>query len=69
MRHMLSNKSAPNPPLCPSCAHVMCLTRKISRFDDLPDLYVFECRTCGVSHIEEALLGLGAAPPIASARV
>ena len=27
-----------------------------SRFDDLPDLYVFECRACGVWHIEEASL-------------
>jgi hypothetical protein len=69
MRHMLSNKSPPNPPHCPSCAQVMSLARIISRFDELPNLYVFECRTCGVSHIEEALLGLGAAPPIASARV
>jgi hypothetical protein len=23
-----------------------------SRFGDLPDLYTFECRACGVSHIE-----------------
>jgi hypothetical protein len=26
-----------------------------SRFDDLPDVYTFECRSCGVSHIEPAL--------------
>jgi hypothetical protein len=26
-----------------------------SRFDDLPDLYTFGCRGCGVSHIEPAL--------------
>jgi hypothetical protein len=26
-----------------------------SRFGDLPDLYTFECRACGVSHIEPAL--------------
>jgi hypothetical protein len=25
-----------------------------SRFDDLPDLYTFECSSCGVSHIEPA---------------
>ena len=37
---------------CPSCAQVMRLARITSRFDDLPDLYVFECRACGVSHIE-----------------
>jgi hypothetical protein len=30
----------------------MRLARKTSRFNDLPDLYTFECRGCGVSHIE-----------------
>jgi hypothetical protein len=29
-----------------------------SRFDDLPDLYTFECRACGVSHIEPAPLAV-----------
>jgi hypothetical protein len=28
----------------------MRLARITSRFDDLPDLYTFECRGCGVSH-------------------
>jgi hypothetical protein len=37
---------------CPSCAQVMRLARMTSRFGDLPDLYTFECRACGVSHIE-----------------
>jgi hypothetical protein len=27
-----------------------------SRFDGLLDFYTFECRSCGVSHIEPALL-------------
>ena len=30
----------------------MRLAKITSRFDDLPDLYTFECRGCGVSHIE-----------------
>ena len=53
-----SNKCAPKSPLCPSCAQVMRLARITSRFEDLPDLYTFECHTCGVSHIEPALLAL-----------
>jgi hypothetical protein len=51
-----SNRSAPKPPPCPSCAQIMRLARVTSRFDDLPDLYTFECRACGVSHIEAAAL-------------
>ena len=42
----------PKAPLCPSCAQIMQHARVTSRFDDLPDLYTFECRACGVSHIE-----------------
>ena len=30
----------------------MRLARRTSRFDGLPDLYVFECRACGLSHFE-----------------
>jgi hypothetical protein len=30
----------------------MRLVRRTSRFDGLPDLATFECRTCGVAHIE-----------------
>jgi hypothetical protein len=55
MRDERSNKSAPKQPLCPSCAQIMRLARITSRFDDLPELYTFECRACGVSHIEAAL--------------
>jgi GcrA cell cycle regulator len=43
---------SPKAPLCPSCAQIMQLARVTSRFGDLPDLYTFECRDCGVSHIE-----------------
>src|SRR5262249_1755996 len=53
MRNELSNKCAPWAPRCPSCAQIMRLVRITSRFEDLPDLYTFECRACGVSHIEE----------------
>ena len=55
MRYEHSNKCEPKQPHCPSCARLMRLARITSRFDDLPDLYTFECRACGVSHIEAAL--------------
>jgi hypothetical protein len=54
MRDERPNKCPPRPRLCPSCAQLMRLTRITSRFGDLPDLYTFECRACGVSHIEAA---------------
>jgi hypothetical protein len=56
MRYERSDKAAPRPPHCPGCAQTMRLARITSRFDDLPELYSFECRACGVSHIEPALL-------------
>ena len=31
----------------------MRLARKTQRFNGLPDLYVFECRPCQISHTEE----------------
>jgi hypothetical protein len=49
------NKCAPASPHCPACGQVMRLARITSRFGDLPDVYTFECRACGVSHIEPAL--------------
>ena len=52
MRNEHSVKFMPRPPLCPSCAQIMRLARTVSRFGDLPELYIFECRACGVSHIE-----------------
>jgi hypothetical protein len=55
MPYELSEKCAPTSPYCPACAQVMRLARITSRFGDLPDLYTFECRACGVSHIEPAL--------------
>jgi hypothetical protein len=57
MRYQNSNQFVPRP-LCPSCAQIIRLARITSRFDDLPDLYIFECRACGVSHIESALVGI-----------
>jgi len=35
----------------------MQLVRITSRFEELPDLYTFECRACGLSHIETAWTG------------
>ena len=52
MRYERSNEYAPRTPLCPSCAQIMRIARITSRFGDLPDLYTFECRACGVSHVE-----------------
>jgi hypothetical protein len=54
MRNEHFHKCAPKPPLCPSCAHIMRLARITPRFGELPELYTFECRACGVSHIEAA---------------
>jgi hypothetical protein len=54
MRNEHAIKHKPTPPLCPSCAQIMGLARTTSRFGNLPDLYIFECRDCGVSHIDEA---------------
>jgi hypothetical protein len=54
MRYELSNKNTPRRPHCLACAQVMRLARITSRYGDLPDLYTFECRACGVSHIETA---------------
>jgi len=49
-----SNNCEPRAPRCLSCAQLMRLARTTSRFNDLPELYTFECRACGVSHIEAA---------------
>jgi hypothetical protein len=54
MRNEHSGKYTPRPPVCPSCAQIMRLARTTLRFGSLPDLYIFECRACGVSHIDEA---------------
>jgi hypothetical protein len=51
MRNESSVKYTPRPPLCPSCAQIMRLGR-IPRSGNLPDVYIFECRACGVSHID-----------------
>jgi hypothetical protein len=52
MRNEHSGKYTPTPPRCPSCAQLMRLARTTSRFGKLPDLYIFECRACGVTHID-----------------
>jgi hypothetical protein len=49
-----TNYVVSRPLHCAGCARVMRLARITSRFGDLPDLYVFECRACGMSHIEAA---------------
>jgi hypothetical protein len=54
VRNEHTNKNAPWLPRCPSCAQVMRLVRIRSRFEELPDLYTFECRACGLWHIEAA---------------
>jgi hypothetical protein len=48
-----SAPKSPRPPLCFGCARPMHLVRRTSRFGRLPDLHTFECRACGVCHIEE----------------
>ena len=57
MRYERSHEHAPNTPLCASCAQIMRLARMTSQFGELPDLYTFECRGCGVTQIEAALAG------------
>ena len=54
MRNEHSGKYTPRPSVCPSCAQIMRLARTTLRFGSLPDLYIFECRACGVSRIDEA---------------
>ena len=57
MRYEHSSKYTPRSPHCPSCARIMRFARA-SRFGDLYIQYVFECRACGVSHIEAAPLAV-----------
>jgi hypothetical protein len=53
MDEKYTNKSAPKPPRCLSCARPMQLLRRTSRFDGLPDLYSFYCLACDEWHVEE----------------
>src|SRR5262249_29103127 len=53
MRNDKTSRSSPAPPHCSSCAQAMRLARKTRRFNGLPDLYIFECRMCQISHTEE----------------
>ena len=55
---MPNERSTPKSPICLGCAQTMRLARITSRFEDLPDLYTFEFRSCGVSHIEAAPLAV-----------
>jgi hypothetical protein len=52
MRYQNSIQSVPKTPRCPSCAQIMRPAGISSRFGNLPYPYTFECRGCGVSHIE-----------------
>jgi GcrA cell cycle regulator len=47
----------------------MRLARVTQRFGDLPDLYVFECRACGVSHIEAGRIAADLEPKNQATRV
>jgi hypothetical protein len=53
MRNEHFGNYTPRPPRCPSCSRIMRFVRA-ARFDDLNIQYVFECRACGVSHIDAA---------------
>jgi uncharacterized protein CbrC (UPF0167 family) len=48
------NETVLKRPRCVGCAQPMRLFRKTLRFGGLPDLYTFECETCGETHVEEA---------------
>jgi len=53
---MLNEKtkgSKPATPHCPNCAQIMRLGRKTRRFNGLPDLYVYKCQKCDMSHTAE----------------
>jgi hypothetical protein len=54
MQDKCANYSAPRSPRCFGCARPMQLVRRTPRFGALRDVYTFECRACGVWHIEEA---------------
>jgi hypothetical protein len=60
---------SPTPPHCPSCAQIMPLARVTQRFGDLPDLYTFECRACGVAHIEAGCAAADLEPENQTTRV
>jgi hypothetical protein len=58
---MLNEKTKgpkPAPPHCPNCAQTMRLSRKTRRFNGLPDLYIFKCQKCDMSHTAEGTIGL-----------
>ena len=51
-----TNKSAPKPPRCHSCARPMQLLRRTSRFGGLPDLYSFYCVACKAYKLRQQLV-------------
>jgi hypothetical protein len=53
MYYEQANNSAPKPPRCFGCGRPMQAVRRTPRFGGLPDPYTFECRACGVWHIEQ----------------
>jgi len=67
MHYERSNKRAPTPPLCSRCAQSMELARITQRFDKLSELHTFECRPCGMLHIEERSKDLSPPEQIAKA--
>ena len=66
MRYEHSHEYAPRTPLCPSCAQIMRVARITSRFGGLPDVYTFECRVFGLTHIEAAIVALGNPPSVSN---
>jgi len=53
MKLVRINNSAPAPVQCPRCAQRMQLVRKTIRFNELPDLFEYKCKKCGMSHYME----------------
>jgi hypothetical protein len=43
----------PKAPRCFNCASPMQLIRHTPRYDELPDLYSFNCLACDEWHVEE----------------
>src|SRR5260370_34650364 len=50
---MSANNFPLGPQWCPSCAQTMKLVRRTQRFGGLPDLCIFECPACDMSHTKE----------------
>ena len=68
MRYERSVKYEPRSPHCPSCAQIVNSLEQRRDLRTLPDLYIFECSACDVSHIEEASFRIGMVSPVRSVR-